>query len=878
LLAEHLAARLKQTPPEHRAAIADRLGKLYVELIGAAKTTAERASWEGRARELLKAVPDTQSMELRLDLARASYLRAEEVAERWRIRLADAEAKASTERALKEVKQQLEQLGLEASRRADTLARAEEGGKSNERIAEDLADARRLRSTAFYFAGWAGVYLAQLSGAEAAANDALRSFGWLLNAGPNPGRPASLERAGRDLFKYDHIARSAIGCALACSAKGDDVGAMRWLSAVEEAADLPAPVRSTIPARKLAVLGAAKRWADVDRLLRQMRLVDRRGKPEPAAIAANNGKAVTAKPLDAPTARLLGVMVFEADRGAANELLEQLGQVALQDLVALGEIDQVADLASRYGTAPLGDRGFIVQYVRGIQGFTAAEKALAQAGVPAGEPAKDVAIINQLREAAGLLDAASEQDDAAQFPGERSTALVTAGKALARTGDALAAADRMAKAAQLATRPEAAAEALWLAILALDKPAGAGNSQAQSRLDELSTLFVRQYPQSERAATLLVKRAGQGGLNDDEALTVLLGVAKDSSVYESSRRQAVRILYRQFRTTNDANRAYVTARFIRLGEEVLAFDRRAATAPEADTAQAREAAERAVLTARQMLDALLAGSTPDLPRAEAVLAVVDSLGAFSGLDLGPVRAELVFRRLQVAVGRDDQAAAADLLKQLESLGPDAQRFVDAADRVAYQHALYRWARSGERAGGVRETALAEPVVRAGQKVIDQVLRNADANALKDASIATLFRNVAAAAAALWKERGGPELAEQALKLDRMILAAYPGNPESLVRVAELSEAIGRKSEAEQSWLVLVSGLPQGSPEWFRAKYESLRLLADSDRPAAALALAQLAVLYPDFGPPPWSDRLKALLQQVGPPPTPAAPAPREGKP
>ena len=43
-----------------------------------------------------------------------------------------------------------------------------------------------------------------------------------------------------------------------------------------------------------------------------------------------------------------------------------------------------------------------------------------------------------------------------------------------------------------------------------------------------------------------------------------------------------------------------------------------------------------------------------------------------------------------------------------------------------------------------------------------------------------------------------------------------------------------------------------------ARYESTRLLADEDPDAARDAIAQHAVLYPDFGPDPWGDRLRAL--------------------
>ena len=95
-----------------------------------------------------------------------------------------------------------------------------------------------------------------------------------------------------------------------------------------------------------------------------------------------------------------------------------------------------------------------------------------------------------------------------------------------------------------------------------------------------------------------------------------------------------------------------------------------------------------------------------------------------------------------------------------------------------------------------------------------------------------------------------------------------GNPPAQVlrRYAELAEAAGDKAGALDAWRLLLAGLNPTAPEWFEARYHSLRLLLVTDRPAAAQAISQYRVLHPDFGPEPWGAKLKELAEQIAPVP------------
>ena len=84
-LASQLAERLGASSGQDRIAIAERLAGVYVALLTQAPTADDRARWERAGRALLASVPEADSIDLRLDLHRAAYARAEEIAERWRI-------------------------------------------------------------------------------------------------------------------------------------------------------------------------------------------------------------------------------------------------------------------------------------------------------------------------------------------------------------------------------------------------------------------------------------------------------------------------------------------------------------------------------------------------------------------------------------------------------------------------------------------------------------------------------------------------------------------------------------------------------------------------------------------------------------------------
>jgi hypothetical protein len=170
--------------------------------------------------------------------------------------------------------------------------------------------------------------------------------------------------------------------------------------------------------------------------------------------------------------------------------------------------------------------------------------------------------------------------------------------------------------------------------------------------------------------------------------------------------------------------------------------------------------------------------------------------------------------------------------------------------------------------GPADAELSRQVVRYGSRVLETA---ASAKVENDASIVATRDSVAQAAAVLWRTEKDRKMLELAIKLDRAQLDSGNRTASSLRRLGELMEASGDNALALAAWRELLNGLPNGSTEWYEARYESLRLLAASAPAEAAEVMRQHKILHPDFGPEPWGPKLAGLDARLGSLPPPAAP-------
>ncbi|MBI1189837.1 MAG: hypothetical protein GC200_04040 [Tepidisphaera sp.] len=857
VLAAHLRARLNQGPRDEQLKTADLLGKLYVKMLGATTDPAARQRLEALSRDLLAKVPEANSYDLRLDLAKATYLQVEEIVEKDRLRLATDDEKAEAGRVLRQVSPTFEDMGNRLNRRVEQLERRESVAKESdlEAIRAELADARRLRSLAKYYSGWSDYYTALLNNQPNLCRKALEDFGSLLNA--VPGKPASIERSPKSLLRYEHVARAALACGLCNAMLGNDVEAMRWIDMVETAEGVPKVVQDQLFSRRVIVAAATQRWADLELAVRR-----RRTSPDGSDVNV---------PLSLADARLVAVLSLEAikDPGVRPGLkaeAEKIAQIAMGDLVVKGEVGHVLDLVKQFGTAPIGSEGFIVTYVRALQAYDRARdlhKTHLQGDATIDDPAAAPEVINEYRQAADLLHSAAESSDSKRFPQERVRALIREGLARFYAADFVPAATVFQSAADGAPA-DLRRDALWYAVVALDKAVDSGKPSAVPARDAVATLYLKEFPSTENAAKLLLRQTRTEALSETQSLDILLKVPPESPLYAASRRQACRLLYLAFKRAPDAQRDFAALRFADLAEPLLKSDHTRALADR--DAEGKDAAESVVLRARQLADALLGMNAPDVTRAQSALDALDSAAAYQGIDTAPIADELAFRRLQIALANGDSLTSEKLIGQLRaSDGP----FASIADRVLYRRSLQLWKQSPT------DPIHARDVVRHGQRV----LAEADKKGLSDAATVSVRDSVADAAAFLATQQHDTLMRDLAISLDKAQLAAGLRTASSLHRLGILLEDQGDIAGSLAAWQELVGGLQAGTEPWFEARYNAIRLLGKSDPAAALEALNQHKVLYPQIGPGPWKDRYEELERalKVAPPPAqkpePSGPAP-----
>lgn len=841
VLAAHLRARVRDAAGETRFKVAERLGALYVTMLSEAKTASERTAVEEQARELLKLVPESETFELRINLAKVSYLKAEELAEKERLRLASVEERAEAIRILRSVSPTFEEIARQVQTRIDSLERQERQAADDvlEKLRAELATANRVRSLARYYLGWAWYYQAVLAAGTQSETEkakpesfesskALENFGWILQA--TPGKPPSVAQLPKLLLRYEHVGRAAIGTALTLALRGNDVEAIRWLDEIESQDDLHPAVRAQTFTRRLIIYASASRWADAESLIRRTRQPDL------------TKDAVQLSPADARLATVLGL---EATREGGMSLTgkdaaERVAQTGMADLVARGEVSQILDLVARYGTAPIGDSGFIVRYIQGLQIYEKAREVQKTSGAAEG-PTTDTALINQYREGAELLRLALASADAAKFSAEMARARLRRGFALYYAGDLEEAAAEFQRSYEAGSTPEARRDALWYAIVSLDRAVEAGKPSAAKDRDRFAILYLQQFPDTEDAAKLLLRQAQADLLGDEEAIKILMAIAPEQPLYEAARRQATRILYRLYRRSPGADKGFAAIRFADVAEAVLRQEGQRAGAG-TDEASKR-AAQNVLLLVRQLSDAMLSGPAPDVKRAEAALQLLDAVAAMHRLDVGSIEAELSYRRLQLAIAKEDSA---EIERCVLRLRQNKGEFALAGERLMYRRALAKWSASTD------DAALAAEVVRHGRTILD------NSPAGNEGSLAAIRVSVAAAAAAIWKVSQDEAMRDLAIRFDKQSVEAGGRTEVVLRRLASMSETVQDYPTALSCWQYLFAALPEGEPDWYEARYESLRLLWRTDQAGAAGAMKQFRALYPKLGPEPWREKLVDL--------------------
>ena len=838
LLARHLEDALEAARGDQaaRERIAGRLARAYARLLRAEDDEARRTAIVKRSMRMIDIVPDDDAGELRVAVVRNRYVRASQVLEDDRIGVAEPAALAEAVGELREIARELGAV----RERADEDARQAARGRGR-RVEDRIRRRLELAANAGLIEGWSRYYLGRATGDRSEFERAQLALGSVLQ-GDSP-IPA-VDEVSIDLQAADGFANAILANAMVTSALVSPAAATKWFERLRMNVTHES-VRRAAPGWRLASLIDAATYADARTLFDEL-------------VETSRTQGDAALPL--PWIRIAavgGLRGLDGDPGALA-----LAESALAELAGRGELAEVLSLAEDFGLDALGDRGFVFGYVRGVvrhHAATAARDAGDAAGAARG-----------FAESATLLRRALAESDAVAHPEAAGAATMLVGWNLMELGRPDEAADAFEEAAGRMSGGRRA-DALWGAIVALDRIVSAGGDGVADALDRrnaLSERFLDTFPADDRAPALVVRRIAEQDDPDADDLDVLLSVPESHSTWETARRRAVQSLYRQFRNATGEARTDAGRRMLQVADELLERDR----------------SDDSVFTDVRGLDGVLlrqaaeVASDEDVHEAGRASRYLDRLE--SALERGALAEvpdlpnEIQYRRLGVALGDGDFEYAGRLLDQLPVAPdtPEAERWVRLG-ALRIHRAADALMRSGSvpidvaRAGADAGARYLELVGRGNDDAGADAATSGDESATPPADrFAVLDRDrmlpiaasVAAARAAVFAAGGDRDDGAEALAWYRAILERRPLDGSILDAVGRLGEAMDEPQVALDAWRRLVRAAPDGDERWWTAKVGQIRVLTEIDPATAREVFDQLEALHPELGPDPWNAALREL--------------------
>lgn len=819
LLAMHLEEQLEELTGDDRTEAARRLARLYAQLLMVAADPVDRTYLEARGMQLIDGIPAGEADDLRVELLNGRYLVAEDIAERHRLRLDDL---GETQRAIEMLDgliEELERIRDRTRRQLQELGRAIERGTPFRATSrrERLLRKEQLLHRTRYLLGWAYYYRAWLSGDLLAAEQAEEAFASLLDLEPGSISP---EYVSRDLRSRELVAWSILGMAASRGMTQTAASSIsRWFDLLEEE-NVPDSIRTILPGWRLAVLLDNGRFEIASALLDEL---------------VASGDVL-------PTAwwRLVAVHALDADDTMwARDLADR----ALAELAARNALNHLYDLVERYGDT-LSDRsGFALSYARGVLLF---QEARAMAGDQDSPPTAEA--VEAWNAAGAQLEAAMSERDRDRWGTTQAACGSLLGWCLYFEGRHAEARDRFLWVLEQAD-PGRHEESLWMAIVCQDQLVRADSTAEQAEvLEALVERYLQRFPGGPRAGELVVRRSGLLDPSED-AVDALLAVEEGDPAWPRAQQQAARMLYRMCTEAPSDDRVEYGSRYLSIAVPLLM----------SDLEQGRsdpEAAGRAVARSRRVLEIAL---DEQVQRLVAAGTVLDEFRAPQRLAItlpeGFVE-ELLYRGVQLELHRGRLDAAERGVETLIANDPTGL-WTRRAIRAIFRAALASWQAAGPAAD---RRADSTRLVRHGRLILEE--HPTINEAFEQQGMVAVASAAAGAALELWMVGGDADAAREAWLYYGDLLRVHPRNQSFLRGRGLLSASQDDVEEGVRCWRLLVNGTTSGSEPWFEARTNLLELLESVDPEHARSVLEQHRILFPDWGPPPWGERLRSIQQRL----------------
>ena len=243
LLAHYLENQLDHGDRRAKIRAAKQLADVYAVMLARADQSGDKGILE-RAISLFDRIPEAGTTDLRLQLYRATYIAAEQILERYRLRISNQEEATIAITHLHEVTDDLQSL-------RDSLLKQLRSSRTQSEKKQ-----QQLGLITSYLA-WARYYIAWHEGDQAQASIAADLFAEIL-LGDRP----SLSEVSLDLKSHETGARAILGIALCKSIVQDPAGPDPWFDELEDYSTWSS-VRQAVPLWKFFLHVDQKHWQDV---------------------------------------------------------------------------------------------------------------------------------------------------------------------------------------------------------------------------------------------------------------------------------------------------------------------------------------------------------------------------------------------------------------------------------------------------------------------------------------------------------------------------------------------------------------------------------------------------------------------------------------
>jgi hypothetical protein len=604
LLARYLENELDTGDRKAKIKAAKQLADVYAIMLARSDQESDKETLK-RAISLFDRIPEAGTTDLRLQLYRATYIAAEQILERYRLRISDEEEAEIAIQHLHEVTEDLQLL------RNSLLKLLKSSRSQNEKKQQQLG----LITS---YLAWSRYYLAWYEHDQTEAQQAAQLFAEIL-LGDSP----NLQTVSLDLKTHETGARAVLGIALCKSILQDPVGPDPWFDELEDQSTWSS-VRLLVPLWKFFLHVDNKEWQLVLEDLKSPKGVDQ--------------------------TLMYRVAAVHSLENYSNSTAKDVAKQSLAGLIDGGQLGIVSDIVKSHGTDAMEKNGFVSLYIMGDIAYRALSETYTSA-----EPATNQDTKEAFASIANTFEEAIQANDASSYKSLLDDCQFMKGLCLFYSGQF----NTASKAFRQAAEGNNKEQAIWMAIVSL-KYIGSLSPVQQESKDELISVYLVNWPNTEHATQLTIHQSSSESASLQN-IEDLLAIPHSDPRYEDAQRQASRSLYSTWQQSKEVDLPVIGNKYVSVAMLLMIAD--------VSLEEDEKATEIAAVRAMRILEVALHQEVKRLVAANRAIQILEEIGIRQTYSLESLQNEIDFRHIMLLLHEQQHDAASILLRKMIQEAP-----------------------------------------------------------------------------------------------------------------------------------------------------------------------------------------------------------------